>query len=113
MQPGFQAPSGGVGPPQAAVRPLLPAGVRPQEQAGANHRQSPAGPDSDSQLSQVSWLQVLLPSSCLCLLAGLLDLRDTFPRMCIDVQSLVRCLCLLPHMRLQLWLCVLLEPVSV
>ncbi len=74
MQPGFQAPSGGVGPPQAAVRPLLPAGVRPllpagvrpQEQAGAEHRQSPAGPDSDSQLSQVSWLhQVLLPLLCL------------------------------------------------
>ena len=81
MQPGFQVPSGGSRPPQAAVRPLLPAGVRPQEQAGAEHRQSPAGPDSDSQLSQVSWLhQVLLPSWCLCFLARL-DFRDVFPRM--------------------------------
>lgn len=61
----------------------------PQEQAGADPRQSPAGPESDSQLSQVSWLhQVLLPPFYLRFLAELYP-HGTFPGVCTDVQSLV------------------------
>ena len=53
MQPGYPGPSAGVRSPQPAFR-LLPAGVRPPEQAGVQQPAPPsAGQAPDPQLAQV------------------------------------------------------------